>query len=181
MKEFDFNDPRAFILPSGIGPFLIAFGAYRSRGEQVMKRHLQIDELDMSPGKKYSLGAFMAAMKELQDQFGQPFMRKMGSLILANAAFPPGIDACEKLLGMLDTAYAMNHEVSGGEIGHYRWAPSGDRRGTVTCDNPYACAMDTGLLESVLERFSPGTGNVTHVEGQCRHKGDDVCVYQLEW
>lgn len=181
MKEFDFSDPRAFILPSGMGPYLSSFGAYRSRGEQVVMRHLGIDKLDMGPGNRYSLAKFVAAMRELQDQFGPSFMRKMGTLILSTAVFPPELDSVEKLLASVGQAYLMNHDSGGVDIGHYRWVATGPRRGTMTCDNPYACATDMGLMESILARFALTGGSVSHAEGPCRHHGGDACSYHVEW
>jgi hypothetical protein len=181
VKEFGFSDPRAFVLPSGIEPFLSAFGAYRSRGEQVVERHLGIAELDMRPDRRYSLGGFMAAMRELQDQLGPAFLRRMGFHIVGSTHFPPELDSLGKVLSTLDQRYLMNHDPGGVEIGHYRWAGEDARSGSMTCDTPYACAMDTGLLESVLARFEPETGRLVHAEGPCRHKGDEVCVYRLAW
>jgi hypothetical protein len=182
MKEFELVGADVFVTRAGISPFLASFGVYQSRGEKVVKRHLGITELSDDPDTRLSLRGYLAALQELQTQFGASFIRKMGSLILTSAVFPPGLDTLEKVLSTMTEAYYMNHSTSGGRtIGGYNWTSTGERRGSMRCDNPYPCALDLGLLESALTRFGM-TGTVAHDESQpCRHKGGDSCTYLVEW
>lgn len=182
MKEFELEATDVFVRRSGMSPFIAAFGAYQSRGERVFKRHLGVTELSNDPDALFSLRGYLAALRELQEQFGSPFIRKIGAMIFEKAAFPPGLDSVEKVLSTLNQAYHMNHSAGAeGKIGSYAWTPSGEHRGVLVCDNPYPCALDLGILESAVERFAEG-GKVVHDEGgPCRYKGGDSCSYLVEW
>jgi hypothetical protein len=50
----------------------------------------------------------------------------------------------------------------------------------MSCDNPYPCAFDLGIIETIASRFEK-TSRVEHHAGTCRHRGDDVCHYRVEW
>jgi hypothetical protein len=182
MREFEFGDKSVFIRRGAISPFLAAFGAYQSRGEKVVIRHLGVTELSADPNALFSLVGYLSALRELQEQFGPSFIRKMGSLVFSKAVFPPGLDTTEKVLDSLNVAFHMNHDDNAaGKIGSYQWTPTGDRRGTMVCDNPYPCALDLGILEAVATRFSE-SGKVVHDDSQpCRHKGGNTCTYSVEW
>lgn len=181
MKEFEFADPSVFITRAGMSPFLAAFGAYQSRGEKVVKRHLGVEELSTDPEACFPLSGYLASIRELQEQFGATFIRKVGIFIFEKAVFPPGLDSAAKVLASVDVAYHMNHRNAEGKIGGYHWSADGDTRGIMFCDNPYPCSMDTGLLEGVTSRFSPNW-KVSHDESKpCRAKGGDSCTYIVEW
>jgi hypothetical protein len=109
-------------------------------------------------------------------------MRKVGSYIFEKAVFPPGIDSAQKGMSLVHQAYYMNHRnQADGELGVYRWTPDGERGGVMFCDNPYPCAFDMGILESIARRFEPGA-TVTHAPPEpCRHTGGQSCSYQVRW
>ncbi|AKU97261.1 hypothetical protein AKJ09_03925 [Labilithrix luteola] len=182
MKEFEFGDPSVSISRAGMGPFLAAFGAYQSRGEKVVKRHLGVEELSADPSTRYPLSGYLSAMRELQEQFGFSFIRKMGTLVFEKAVFPPGLDSAAKVLASLNQAFYMNHpNAEEGKIGGYQWKADGDARGIMFCDNPYPCSLDTGILEGITSRFS-ANWKVSHDEAMpCRAKGGDSCTYVVEW
>ena len=120
-------------------------------------------------------------MAELQDQFGSAFMRKVGSFIFDKAVFPPGIETVTKGMELIHTAYHMNHSADAkGRIGGYHWASTGERAGTMVCDNPYPCAFDVGIIETIARRFEPAA-HVLHVPEGCRHDGAEACQYKVEW
>jgi hypothetical protein len=148
----------------------------------VVCRHLGTERVDVGAASFYSASGFLAAMSELQGQFGAGFMRKVGSFIFDKAVFPPGIDSAQKGLTVVNQAYYMNHRnLREGEIGSYRWTPHGERGGVMFCDNPYPCAFDTGILESIARRFEPGAV-VTHFPAvPCRHTGGESCSYEVRW
>ncbi len=82
---------------------------------------------------------------------------------------------------MLDPSYHMNH--IGGEFGHYNFEKTGDRVGIITCNNPYPCAFDHGLIQGFVEKYrEPGTvPSVMHELGTCRMEGTEVCKYSITW
>jgi len=181
MKEFACPDIGITVSRGVVDSFVAAFGAYKARGENVVARHVGAASLTAGPDAQFSLVKFLGAMSELQDQFGGPFMRKVGSFIFDKAVFPPGIDTIAKGLELVNTAYYMNHsEEAAGRIGGYKWLATGERSGRMVLDNPYPCAFDLGIIETISRRFE-STAKVEHEPGSCRHDGQDTCVYRVEW
>lgn len=181
MKEFACPDVGITVSRGVIDSFVAAFGAYRARGEKVVARYVGTTAMNADPNAQFPLLRFLAAMSELQDQFGGPFMRKVGSYIFDNAVFPPGIDTITKGLELVNTAYYMNHSKEAeGRIGGYHWKATGPRSGRMTLDNPYPCAFDMGIIETIARRFEP-TAKVEHEPGSCRHEGGELCTYRVEW
>ena len=181
MREFDCSDERIQVRRGVVDAFVAAFGPYKARGERVVCRHLGIESIGTDPEGWFSAPRFFSAMAELQDQFGSPFMRKVGSFIFDKAVFPPGIDALTKGMEVVDTAYYKNHsDEAKGRIGGYHWHPGTARAGKMICDNPYPCAFDLGIIETIARRFEPSAA-VVHVAGACRHEAGDACSYAVEW
>ncbi|HEY4116256.1 MAG TPA: hypothetical protein VGM56_00320 [Byssovorax sp.] len=181
MREFECSDEKILVRRGVIDAFVAAFGPYKGRGERVVCRHLGVETIGGDPEAWFSASRFLAAMAELQDQFGSAFMRKVGSFIFDKAVFPPGIDAVTKGMELIHTAYHMNHSADAkGRIGGYHWVSMGDRAGTMTCDNPYPCAFDVGIIETIARRFE-SAAHVLHVPGGCRHDGAEACQYKVEW
>ena len=181
MREFECRHDDVEVRGGVVDAFLSAFGPYKARGERVMCRHLGIERVDPSPDTLYPLAEVLRAMSELQDQFGGPFMRKIGAFIFDKAIFPPGIDSVAKGMELLNDAYYANHVHATGKIGGYYWTSGGEREGTMVCDNPYPCAFDIGILDTISKRFAP-TAVVTHEEPElCRHTGGDRCRYHVRW
>lgn len=181
MKEFDCPDIGITVTRGVVDSFLAAFGAYKARGEKVVARHLGTAALTEDPNATYSAVKFLGAMAELQEQFGGPFMMKVGSFIFDKAVFPPGIDTLTKGMELVGVAYYMNHSKEAeGRIGGYHWSATGERSGRMMLDNPYPCAFDLGIIGTIARRFEP-TAKVEHEPGPCRHEGGDTCVYRVEW
>lgn len=66
-------------------------------------------------------------------------------------------------------------------IGHYRCeVQEGGTSATMTCDNPYPCDLDRGILAGFAARFEPAV-SVSHSSAGCRKKGENACVYLVEW
>jgi len=181
MKEFDLPDLGITVTRGVIDSFVAAFGAYRTRGEKVVARHLGVENIGTDPETRFAAVAFLGAMRELQDQFGAPFMRKVGSFIFDKAVFPPGIDTIEKGMQLVNTAYYMNHSAEAvGRIGGYHWKLEHARSGTMLLDNPYPCAFDLGIIETIARRFEV-VSIVEHLSGGCRHEGALACTYRVIW
>jgi hypothetical protein len=182
MKEFEVKGGED-VLCSGsvLRAFLDAFGAYRSRGQKVLARHAGVEELDVDPAAFYPIQALLNGMRELQEQFGQTFMTRIGRSIYERAIFPEGLDSFEAVLTATDVAYYMNHVNAEGKIGHYEWIKKGPRVAHMVCDNPYPCAFDLGIFSGVAAKFGV-EATITHLDEHiCRHKGGEVCTYRIEW
>ena len=76
----------------------------------------------------------------------------------------------------------MNHR--GGEIGHYTFTKTGDKRATMVCRNPYPCDFDRGIVEAMAQRFRP-QGSIVKVQHDstkpCRKSQSDSCTYLVSW
>jgi hypothetical protein len=181
MREFQCPEAGITVSRGVVDAFLEAFGAYRARGEKVVCAHLGVPQLSSDEASRYALTGFLAAMAELQAQFGLPFMRKVGSFIFDKAVFPPGIDTVEKGMALVNTAYYMNHSAeAAGRIGGYHWRLTGERAGTMLLDNPYPCAFDVGIIDTIARRFAP-EAKVEHLPGGCRREGAEACTYSVAW
>jgi len=115
------------------------------------------------------------------ERIGPSTVRAIGRKVPEWALFPK-VASIEDALRGIEVAYQMNHRH--GEIGHYRYEPTGLRSGRVVCENPYPCDFDQGLVEAVAERARPLHSlrvRVEHAPGSCRQRGDDVCIYTVRW
>ena len=181
MKEFACPDVGITIHRGVLDSFVAAFGAYKARGEKVLARNLGVATISADPEARFPLVGFLAAMAELQEQFGGAFMRKVGAFIIDKVVMPPGLDSAAKQMETISHSYYMNHSPEAkGRIGQFAWTPSGTRGGTMKVDTPYPCAFDIGTLETTVRRYE-STGKLEHLPGSCRHHGDDFCAYTLEW
>jgi hypothetical protein len=136
---------------------------------------------DVADGEWYSLSAYLDALAEIGDEIGSQTLTNVGKAIPDNADWPPGIDSVEAGLGSIDDAYQMNHR--GGEFGFYEYEQVADGEALVTCENPYPCDFDRGLLAGVAEKFGP-EGTIVEVEEEsdtCRSDGGERCVYRVLW
>lgn len=131
----------------------------------------------------YPLESVLRAYRDIQKHVGPNTMKAVGLNIPKNAEFPAGLATVEQALKSLDTAYRMNHR-GPGDIGGYHYASLAPRSARITCDNPYPCPMDEGVVEALTERFKPRDAffiRLTHEPATCRDRGDAACVYQVAW
>ena len=131
----------------------------------------------------YPVDSVLRAYRDILEQIGPNTMKTVGQNIPKNAEFPPGLTTVEQALKSLDAAYRMNHR-GPGDIGGYHYAATGTRGARITCDNPYPCAVDEGLVEALAERFKPKDAffiRMQHEPGACRDRGDAACIYQVAW
>lgn len=130
--------------------------------------------------------------QKVESLLGGRGLERCGRLIAAKVALPPGISDAHTVLEKLDTTFHLNHRRDGvvmfdlatGEmlegIGHYHYQRVGEREVVMTCDNPYPCRFDLGLVHGFAARFTP-TVSVAHEPGACRIRGDTQCVYRATW
>ena len=146
----------------------------------------------------YSQQAWLNAFKIIAEKVGDRTLYKIGKSIPENAVFPPEIDNIEKALGAIDVAYHMNHRNRAGEalfdptrpsdkvfldgIGNYlcKIIPN-ENMAILTCENPYPCDFDRGIITTMAERFN-STATVAHDDSKpCRKQGAKSCNYIVTW
>ena len=159
---------------------LDAMGVFRNQASEILKENGVIDP---TPGKWYSQQAWLNAFRYISDEVGPNTLYAIGRKIPENAQFPPDIDNIEKALSAIDIAYHMNHR--NGDIGHYIFEKTGAKAGTVTCNNPYPCDFDAGIIESMAKKFKPADSIMVMVSHDqtagCRKNNGDSCVYKVSW
>jgi hypothetical protein len=131
----------------------------------------------------YPLDRLLEVFQAIQTEIGRNTLKAVGRKIPENAQFPPNIRSLEEGFRSIDVAYGMSHR-GPGNAGGYHYTPVGERTARMTCDNPYPCPMDEGLLEAIGERFRPPDSlwvRVEHQPGSCRKNGGPSCTYNLSW
>jgi hypothetical protein len=134
---------------------------------------------DPKAGAWYRQQDWLDAFRLIAQKVGDCTLFEIGKKIPENARFPPEIDAIEKGLSAIDIAYHMNHR--SGEIGHYRFSPTGPREWRMTCDNPYPTEFDRGIIEAMALKFVPYVDVEVVRERSSRSRGGDSDEYLITW
>jgi hypothetical protein len=136
---------------------------------------------DPSPDEWYPQQAWLNTFEVLASELEPHILDRLGEQIPDVAEWPTGISSVEEGLRSIDEAYRRNHR--GGDIGFYDFEATGERTGEVTCENPYPCEFDRGLIRAVTRRYAPVESFVFVEERgeRCRRDGDDACVYTVSW
>jgi hypothetical protein len=148
---------------------------------------------DPQPGRWYPQQAWLDAFRTIAEMGGRT-LHAIGKSVPQNARWPPEIKSVKDALASIDVAYHMNHAKGGrclfdagtGKslegIGHYRYRDLAERKAEVTCENPYPCAFDGGIVFAVAEKFRPAESVVRVDHGEaCRAKGAPACVLTVTW
>ncbi len=148
-------------------------------GLRVLARHGIVNP---EAAKWYPFQGFIRSVREIASVSGPATLKAIGKRIPGAGHWPPGVDSLGRAIGSLDVAYHLN--VRGGEVGQYRGSMTGEHSAQVSCDNPFPCAFDLGILEGVLEKFLPPGSRplVTHADPKtCRELDGASCTYLLTW
>lgn len=148
--------------------------ALQERGERILANH-GIE--DPTEDEWYPQEAWLAAFSELSDSMGESTLRRIGKMIPQSAEWPPGTDTVVDGVESIDAAYHLNHR--NGDIGNYAADRQGEDKIHVTCDNPYPCAFDTGILKGVVKEFGDGKARVKEIGASCREEGSESCLYEV--
>jgi hypothetical protein len=142
----------------------------------------------------YSQQAWLDAFKEIAEKIGTNTLRSIGAKIIESAKWPPTVNSVETALSSIDIAYHMNHRIAGKAlfdgatgklsegIGHYTFEKIRIGEYKVTCENPYPCDFDKGLLKGAVEKFKIAGQRVEFMENVkvgCRNNGSAKCTYHV--
>ena len=146
----------------------------------------------------YSQQAWLNAFQTISDKIGPNTLYQIGLKIPENAEFPPDIDNIEKALASIDVAYHMNHRNVNGDvlfdpsrpseeimlegIGHYHFKKGvEENQAILTCENPYPCDFDRGIITTMARRFEPRAKVKHDASKPCRKTGGASCTYTVSW
>ncbi len=181
MAEFKAFSPDTEVLGQAVLSIVDGMELFKGRAMRVLAENgisgLQADAW-------YRQQSVLNAFKTIFEKIGPNTVRTIGRKIPANAPFPPEINTLDIALQSIDVAYKMNHR-SSGQVGSYRFVRTNERLARMTCENPYPCEMDLGLIEAMADRFRPKDAVRLRVDhepgGPCRHRGDESCQYLITW
>lgn len=176
--------------------YIGAFRQYPSVLDKYFKTRMGID-LDADPD---SLKAIYVPMDKwldvthaLVEEVGSNSVYTVGKRIAEASPLPPGIDDVAQVLFGIEMAYHMHHRKDGvamldpatgiklDGLGHYACEIlEGGTSAQMTCDNPYPCDLDRGIIAGFTARFQTAV-SVSHATTACRKKGDKACVYLVQW
>ncbi|MEM7586584.1 MAG: hypothetical protein AAF560_24560 [Acidobacteriota bacterium] len=179
MAQFKAFSPRVEVLGEVVLSFVNVMGAFKRIALGILEENGIVDP---QPDQWYSQQAWLDSFRKIAEQVGPNTLYQIGRQIPQQHFFPPGVDSIEDVLANLDEAYRMAHR--GGEVGHYRFQVIGMRSGKMTCDNPYPCDFDRGIIQALVERFEP-QGSLVDVRHEdnapCKKSGADSCSYTITW
>lgn len=178
MAQFQAMDSNVEVIGITVRPVIDTMGMFERMTKNIYARYGIIDVKDDA---WYPQQAYLDVFHEIYEKVGPKTMKAIGKSVPGKVLWPPDIKTIEQGLASIDVAYHMNHR--GGEIGYYRHKKTGERAATITCNNPYPCPFDEGLIEGVATKFAPSGARVkiVHAPQSCRLKGDEMCVYQVSW
>jgi hypothetical protein len=172
-----------------------AFKQYPTVLEKLLERTGITTKLDPETLATYwiPMPAWIQLTHGVAAEVGASTAYSIGRKIAEAAPLPPEIDSITAVLMGVDVSYHMHHRKDGvvmfdpatgsllEGIGHYRCElQEGNTAATMTCDNPYSCDLDRGILAGFAGRFEPAV-SVTHSGDGCRKKGDEACIYFVQW
>jgi hypothetical protein len=177
MPKYEPFDPNVEVNGQTVLSVVHAFpDGLQDRGKRILANHGIEEPTD---DEWYSQQAWLAAFSELADTMGESTVEQIGKMIPQSAEWPPGTETIVGGVESIDKAYHLNHR--GGEIGSYAAEQVGETTIEVTCDNPYPCAFDTGILEGVVTEFGEQRARVNETGADCREDGAESCLYEVTW
>ncbi|QRV17278.1 4-vinyl reductase [Haloterrigena salifodinae] len=148
-------------------------------GKQIANKLAEYGLEDIEPDEWYPLEIPLAMLYDMNEEYGDVRMRNMGQNVPQHVEFPPELSEVDNALRAIDTAYHQNHR--GSEIGSYEFQQDGESAGVMTCENPYPCEFDKGLIRGVAKKFANNPVEVEEIGDQCRSDGGQHCEYRVEW
>lgn len=136
---------------------------------------------DPSPDEWYPQQAWLDTFEAIAADLEPHILDRLGEQIPDVASWPADPSSVEEGLRSIDVAYRRNHR--GGDIGFYDCERIDERTAEMTCENPYPCPFDRGLIRAVARKYAPVESFVLVEErgDRCRRDGDDRCVYTVSW
>jgi serine/threonine-protein kinase len=170
---------------------LDGFGTFRAVALKYAVNFGGIDDDGVIRNEWASHEAWLAAHEKVILELGGAVLFNIGQNIPDNAREWPEATDIDAAMKVLDIAYHLNHRRKGKVmydgatgvmtegIGHYLAARDPEqKRITMTCDNPYPCELDHGIITAIARRYG---GHVEHAPIGCRTLGASSCTYVVTW
>lgn len=135
------------------------------------------------PEELYSADAFASALDETVGSVGPVTVRKIGASVAKAVEWPPEIDSVEGAFAALNGMHQEAHvNADEDEYGSYTYEQTGNQeaRVAVTENYPYPDSFASGVVEGILDEFSPATAITDVVEADASGT-DDKAVFEISW
>ncbi len=193
MIQFKSFDPAIEVSGKAMLSVIDGMGIFKNIGIEILKRH---GIHDVNPYKWYSQQAWLDSFKEIYETIGEATLVKIGESVPYNAAWPENIKNLEDALYAINVSFHLNHRKNGKilydadnniffqGIGEYIIEKNNDKDFLVICKNSYPCDFDRGIITGTVKKYKPEELSmddikIMHLDGKCRKKGDDLCVYNV--
>ncbi|MCU0821629.1 MAG: hypothetical protein MUC95_04045 [Spirochaetes bacterium] len=193
MAQFEAFNKNAEVNGKAVLSIAYGLGAMQSVGFSILAEHGIINP---KPDIWYPQQKWLNAFKHIAEKVGAGSLYKIGLAIPDNAEFPLDIENLHDAFIAIDVAFHLNHRIDdkvlydpetrkmSEGIGHYHYKKINDKKAEITCDNPYPCDFDKGIIAAMARKFGPigSKIKIDHDEKKsCRKNGDEKCVYIVSW
>ena len=192
MTFSDSINPNIMVKGSSLLSLLNSMNSFTSIGELLLKGN---NISNPTKDDNYPIHDVLKTYCHLLECVGKNTMTSVGKAIPENVVFPANITSIEDALFSIDIAYHMNHNLNGlplfdpesgimkEGIGHYLFKKLNEFSAEISCDNPYPCDFDIGIIEAMANKFKPVNNyvKIKHKNEKCRKNGDSYCCYLINW
>lgn len=193
MSSSNTTYPNIKVRAEALNLFVDAFKVFPSLADKYVGR-LGIDREGKPTGTEFiALDAWLRLFETVLADIGPNAVFQMGQRIIHNPNFSTATRKLEEALRQIDIAYHKSHRKNGVEmfnpasglmlegIGHYLVDLDSQKKLAVTCDTPYPCPLEHGIVSGIATQFEP-RAIVTHDKrDRCRMNGGTRCKYLVSW
>jgi hypothetical protein len=192
MAQFVAYNKDAEVNGATIMSLIKGMAGFEASAQKILEKYgiRNVNENDWYPQQSW-----LNAFKEISEKIGAQTLITIGTKIIESAQWPPDVKNVEQALASVDIAYHMNHRVNSKVlfdpktgvmqegIGHYYFEKISNNEYHMTCDNPYPCDFDKGIIKGVVTRFKTATAKVEFFENSkvvCRKTGGNKCIHIIK-
>ncbi|MHA1910734.1 MAG: hypothetical protein ACTSYA_03470 [Candidatus Kariarchaeaceae archaeon] len=157
-----------------ISAMIKTFGNFDILAIEILEEHgINVDLLE---NEWINIQQWMDAFKEIASRLGPSEISKVGEKI-AERFFLKIKKSMSDSLELLQEIYDKFHQ---GKVGKYEVNELGINLIHVKCNNPYSCAFDKGMIQTIAKKVSK-EAKIKHLPSSCRNLGHEQCVYSVKW
>ncbi|MFY9260545.1 MAG: hypothetical protein WAO71_08570 [Gallionella sp.] len=156
-------------------------GVFKPKGVEILKAN-GIENLQAD--KWYPFPNWINTLHAIAKEVGPFTVSNVGRKIPETAIWPPEIKDIHAAEASINVAYKMNTQGEGtGGVGGYHYVKLSENSCRVTCDTPFPCDYDQGIIEGIANKFqtSGQVVKVVHEKGSCRKNQGKSCSYLVSW
>jgi len=122
-----------------------------------------------------SIQEWIDSYREIASRLGPSEMNKVGKKIAEGYS----IQNDESMVTALERLQEKYDKFHQGKVGKFEILGLGTNLTQVTCNSPYSCKFETGMILAVARKISKDA-KIKHVPSSCRELGHGQCVYLVK-